>query len=654
MEKLSKIKQKLINELTENPELAYDKKITEIVGILKASSDVYYNTDQEIMPDDVYDRVLDILKERDPTHKYFDQIGAPIRVASGKTKLPYPMGSLTKIKPEMQDDLVRWFNKYSGPYNISDKMDGVSAQLIKIDENEFKMYSRGDREYGRDISHLIPLVIKKNVGLEKIPVGTSIRGEIIISKHNFKNKTFEDMKNARAAASGIVVANKVNEKLKKLAKLCDFVAYSVIHPRYKQKQQYELLEQYGFVIPPNINKKSFTLDFLKEYITERKKISPYDVDGIVITDDEKVHNHPNGNPDHAFAFKMQFSEQMVDATIVQVLWDPSMDGYLKPRVEIKPVELVGVTITYATAFNAKFVVENKLGPDAIIKIIRSGDVIPYIMKVVKPAKKAQLPDVSYEWTTSGVDIILKNFATNDLVSVKRLVHFFKTIGAQFISEGIITKLVDNDYKTIFDILGANHQELEDIDGIGSKTVAKIFASIYDCLAEIKIHTLMAASHIFGRGLGERKIVEITKKYPNIMVDKFSKKEMLENILQINGFSDITATKFVENYDKFEKFFEKLSKLVDLSHLKNKQETKNVPKSEQIFEDKTFVFTGFRDADLEKKIINLGGKVSTSISKKTFNLIKADNDDEISSKIAAAKNNNVKIVTKTDFINKYFK
>ena len=96
----------------------------------------------------------------------------------------------------------------------------------------------------------------------------------------------------------------------------------------------------------------------------------------------------NKNPDHAFAFKMVLSDQVAEAKVVHIEWNPSKDGYLKPRVQIEPVELGGVTITYATGKNASFIEKNKIGIGAIIELVRSGDVIPDIKKVVVPAKKS--------------------------------------------------------------------------------------------------------------------------------------------------------------------------------------------------------------------------------------------------------------------------
>ena len=80
---------------------------------------------------------------------------------------------------------------------------------------------------------------------------------------------------------------------------------------------------------------------------------------------------------------MVLSDQIAEAKVVDVIWTPSKDGYLKPRVRIEPINLGGVTIEFATGFNGAFIKDNKIGIGATIEIIRSGDVIPHIKAVTE-------------------------------------------------------------------------------------------------------------------------------------------------------------------------------------------------------------------------------------------------------------------------------
>jgi DNA ligase (NAD+) len=641
-----------INKLIDDPQ-KYTKKLSndEIVDILETLSDAYYNTGESMVSDEIYDQIIDILKKRDPDNKYFSNVGAPIKGTKELVTLPFEMGSLSKIKPG-GDDLEKWMKKFKGPYHLSDKLDGVSAQIYKNPSGEIFMYSRGDGVEGQNISHLLKYVVDKKV-LKKLPESSSIRGELIISRSDFK-KIEDQMKNARNAVAGLVNAKNFN---KDVAKITKFIAYSILNPRYYYHEQMKLLKEYGFDIVINKQIKKLNEDLLKEYLTDRRKNSDYEIDGIVCVDDSIIYSHSGGYPEHSFAFKMITEDQIAKTKVVKVHWKPSKDGYLKPRIEIEPVNLVGTTVTYATAFNAKYIVDNNIGEGAEIKIIRSGDVIPYILEVVKGAKNgSDMPDFPYKWNSSKVDLILKDDDDDNqgkqIVKIELLVHFFSTIGVKFLSKGIITKLVENDYDSIEDILKARKKDLAKIEGLGEKIIDKIYDEIDRAFEEITLEIFMGASNKLGRGLNSKKLKEVIDVYPNLINDfeDLDEDEIKEKILKVQGFSDKLATQFSENYENFIKFYKDISKLKNLSRF----EKIEVKKKGGIFDDKIFVFTGFRDKDMEKFIIDNGGKTSSSVSGNTYMLIHADDADINSSKFVKAKEKGTKIIKKSDFIKQFMK
>lgn len=653
-----KLDKKTIELINKDPnDFANNLEIKDLVSILKKLSDAYYNTGESLISDAIFDILKDILEKKDPKNSFLKEVGAPIKGTKEMVVLPFPMGSLTKIKPD-QGELQKWIDKYKGPYVLSDKLDGASAQLYKNTTGKIMLYSRGHSKEGDDelnkgqlITHLLDIINIDKKALDNLPIETSIRGELIISKKNFE-KIKDIMKNARNAVSGVVNSKTVD---KSIASLVQFVTYSVLSPRYKQSEQMNLLQKWGFDFAENKIVDKLSEKELEKYFKIRRETSLFDIDGIVCNDNSKIYKHEAGYPEHAFAFKMVLNDQVALATVVRVIWEPSKYAILKPRIEIKPVNLVGTTITFATAFNAQFVKDNIIGPGAVIEIVRSGDVIPYIQKVVKPAKnnKPDMPDVPYKWNETEVDIILTDIHgdNKDLISAKKLVSFFTTIGVKYMSEGILLKFVKSGYNTITKVLNADKKKLVDINGIGDKMVDKIYDQIDDCMKKVKLHTLMDASGVFGIGLGERKLKEITKKYPNIMTDKFTNDELTDKILKIDGFADILAKKFVENFSDFKKFYEEINKIHDISHLVKvvkevKQNKKNILDNEKI------VFTGFRSDDIKEFIENNGGKVSTSVSGNTTILIHADDADTTSSKFKTAKEKGTTIMSKSEFIKKY--
>ena len=120
---------------------------------------------------------------------------------------------------------------------------------------------------------------------------------------------------------------------------------------------------------------------------------------------------------------MILTDQIAEAKIIDVIWTPSKDGFLKPKVRIEPIDIGGVTIEYATAFNAAFVEKNKIGMGALIEMVRSGDVIPHILKVITPARQAQMPTGNYKWNATHVDIVLDDIKGNTNVQEKVISRF---------------------------------------------------------------------------------------------------------------------------------------------------------------------------------------------------------------------------------------
>jgi len=650
---------KLIQIINESPKKYIDtinakKDIDILEKILEYLSEEYHGGKKPLVSDEIFDVLRDELETRRPKSNFLLQVGAPVlKGTKEKIKLPFYMGSLDKIKPE-HGNLDKWMETYVGPYVWSDKLDGVSA-LIHNNDGVINMYTRGNGSVGQNITHLLNQTLPKNFDLTTIPPGYAIRGELIISKKKFI-KIEGDMKNARNTVAGLVNSKTINMNV---LNMTTFVGYGILHPKMKQSKQLKEIKKLGINVVEHKIIKKMDLTILGNILEKRRSESIYDIDGIVVIDDEKNHEHvKNENPKHGFAFKQVFGDQYTQATIIDVEWRPSMDGYLKPRVVISPVELSGVTITYATAFNAKFVVQNILGVGAVIQIIRSGDVVPYIMKVIKPSAngKPLLPNVDYEWSDSGVDIILSDVNCNafDDVAVKVAAHFFKKLDIKNIDEGIIKKLVDAKYNSILDILSANPDKLIKIDGIGKTLVDKINVNISNGFANADLATFMAASHKFGRGISTKKLKILLKTYPDILkkYKKWDKNLFIDNIVAVDGFDVITAKKIVNNFDVFIKFMDDVHLIYDISHLYKSQKTQNkinTNKKNNFIADKKIVFTGFRPKkELEKYIEDNGGTISTSISKNTSFVVHVPDADKQSSKISTAKKLNIKIMTKDEF------
>ena len=340
---------------------------------------------------------------------------------------------------------------------------------------------------------------------------------------------------------------------------------------------------------------------------------------------------------------------------MDVLWDPSKDGYLKPRIRIEPVVLGGAKIEYATAFNAAFVEKNKLNIGAMVKLIRSGDVIPHIMDVITPALEPKFPDVNYDWNDSHIDIILENKDDDETVIKKNIEYFFKTIDVENLGPGIVNKLVKADYNSISKILEMTVSDFQTIEGIKEKTSLKIYTSIENKIEKASLAKIMTASNIFGHSIAEKKITTILENYNNVLEDDISDDEKIQKIVKIKGMAEKTATVFVKHIPEFIEFLKEIKLTYKMSETENIQSyittTNNENNSHELY-GKQILFTGFRDKELIQKLENeYKVKISSSVSKNTYLVVAKDPDDN-SSKVAKAKELNINVLSKEQFNEKY--
>jgi NAD-dependent DNA ligase len=624
--------------------------INELEYILIYASDKYYNTSKSIIDDDLYDIVVDFLKIKNPKSVILKQIGSIVK-SKNKIKLDYYLGSMEKIKPT-SNHLEIWIKKYNGPYNISDKLDGISALLVYSLDKKINLYTRGTSEEGLNITKLIKYLKlpnynniynycnKNNIIGEKNLI--AFRGELVLKKNIFINKWNYKFKNARNTIAGLVNSKNIDPEL---AYDVDLVLYEVVDPFYNIVKQFKIISDLNFNIVINKNVDTITYDNLSLYFKKRRKISEYDIDGIIVTSCENNIRNIKGNPEYAFAYKDILDEQIAQTTVIDIEWNISKHGYIKPTIILEPIIIGSVKINRVTGNNAQFIVENNIGPGTILKIIRSGDVIPKVIEIIK-STKALLPTIKYHWNKSKVDIILDKQEDNKDLLLKNIYFFFSNLDAGGLGEKNISKLIDAGFDSIPKILNISKKELLNINNFKEKTANNLINSIKKCVTNVSLAKIMTSSNKLGIGIGYEKIKQILLIYPNLLTiyNKWSKDVFINNLIKINGIEEKTASLFVNNFNNFIEFYNSIKKYIILE--------KNKIISDNKLNNKIILFSGFRDKELEKKIEELGGIINSTISKNINYLIIKDNTILETTKVKKAIELNIKIITKDDFILNY--
>jgi DNA ligase (NAD+) len=316
------------------------------------------------------------------------------------------------------------------------------------------------------------------------------------------------------------------------------------------------------------------------------------------------------------------------------------------------VKLRGVTVNYASGKNAGFIKSNRVGPGAVVRIRRAGDVIPDLADgdVIKGATP-NWPDKrkfgDWEWTDSGVQIKLKSASShrhNPTVLAKVIEHFFTTIGVEGFRRSTIEKFVDAGHTSVRRILALSERQFTQIEGT-NKTIQRVYQDIQDCIEGVELPVLMDASNIFGRGMGTTRLRVIVKAYPRIMSMANKDTDYLTDLVdELPGFDETTSRQFASNLKRFAKWVASCPSI-----------EWELPKAKKIKSAKmagvSVIMTGFRDAELSDQIEANGGQMVSTVRRATHLLTK--DPASTSSKASQARQMGIKIMT-ADAFKRFFR
>jgi len=620
-------------------------EIDTFVEILTKADDLYYNEEESFLSDEEYDFLRRYAEKVEPSNVYFTGVGSDVR--GGKIKLPYTMGSLDQIYEGEIEDWVKKHDLQDELVVMTDKLDGTSAMLIYNKEGDMQIaYSRGNGTEGADISRHIRKLksVPDNCGR-----GVVVRGEAIIEIATFpflckqvKRKSGNPYKNPRNAVAGFMNSKTTNEVVYDFIK---FVAYEIVGGTGSKEEQLRELEAMGFEVPHSfaVRGKDMSDASLTAHLNLRRQNSVYEIDGLVLdinTDKKRKAMNPTRdtlNPAYAVKYKVADANNIARPTVIGVDWNISKHGFIKPRVNIEPVDIGGVTIEWATGFNAKFILDNGIGRGAVIEITRSGDVIPFIQRVITPA----VPEMpmqhhwDWEWTVNDageqVDAVLKNPDEYHEVAIKRMIDFFDKIDAPMLKEGNVQKLFDADYKTVESVIKASSADLVKVIGENGN---KVYHGLREKLTDIPLYKIIGA-HSNQRGIGVRKMKKLQKALGR---DEMYKCNDPDVIASVDGFDTKTAEYTVIVISRFIDFF---ADVYDFVTIAEEESTGSSLAGEKI------CMTGFRDKEMAAKIEELGGDVQSGVSGKTTILVAKD-PNSTSGKMQKARDNGIRIMGIDEF------
>ena len=611
---------------------------SQLVAQLRAAADAYYNGaggSNTLMDDDTYDALVERLREMDPKNPFLTEIGAP-PPAEGAVTLPHPMPSLDKIKPG-QDVLGRFLGAASSGLLLSEKLDGLSALWMPASR---RLYLRGDGQVGQDISHLVGLGI---VGLNPVALPGStaaVRGELVVPRATVKTL-------ARSWVNGVI-----HQKVPVAADVARirFVAYDLLEPKgLTRSQGFTWLANQGYELPwykviSGAGPAATEAD-LAAALVERRAQGTYDTDGIVVAyDTVPVRPAAGKNPKDCVAFKMPLADQSAVTTLEEVVWKPSAQGFLIPTLRFQPVEIGGARIEFCTGHNARTVMDKGLGPGAVVRIRRSGDVIPTLDAVLVPAGAALPVAGTWRWQNddeTGATHICATTAT-EAQAVAQLQHFFKTVGVASMGPANCEALVRAGLDGPGAIAAVTAERLGEI--VGPKTGAALYANLRTACANATEVTLMMASSCMPRGVGETKLKSLLEAYPDWT--QWGHIPMSPPA----GWTVGPLTTFLAELPKYRAWRNSemgwLSGATPIAAA-TAANPSAAPKRGAI------CFTGFREKGLEARAAAAGFSIAATLSSKVTILVTPDPPKEAGTeKLAKARAAGTTVMTRAEFVQKF--
>lgn len=611
------------------------------------AKDAYYNnkSGKSKLTDAEFDEIEDQIRDEDPKWVGF-KAGSTVKNIKKKVKLPIPIFSLDKHKAPT---ISRWLSTVDSIVMVSDKLDGASIELVYEGGLPSAAYTRGNGKIGGDISYLLPHF--------KIPAKINKKGRVIIRCEGlFSASKFAKYKAEfdvpRSAASGIMNRQEIHPSVKDLS----VMVLQILEPNMQPSKGLLWSKAQGFT---TVSFKLFKADKLNggnldTLLAQRKAQSKYDLDGLVLTED-KVNRQPTGgNPDWSVAFKTNVStENAPVTTVTEIEWNVSSHGVIQPTVIYKGVMWDGTTLTRANGKNAKFVIEQGLGPGAKIAVVKAGEIIPDIVKVIKSVKPA-VPDpkIFGAYSLKGVNYVLDNPTANVAFRVQKIARFLDVIGVEFLKENTLAKMYLAGITSVRSLVSATVDDFMRVPGIKETGAKKLHTALHKVLdAGIPVALLMEASGVFGRGMGSRRLEAIEEQYPLLKLAAMPKAKQIQLVSEIHGFKDKTAEMFAEGAPLFLRWME-LTGIKPLSAgAEKKRKAANAPVvMVNTLKGMNVSWTSYRDKEQEALVQSYGGQV-ISFGSKTQVLLYS-RSGKASTKLEKARAKGIETMTWDQFAAKY--
>ncbi len=633
--------------------------------------EAYYRDDAPTVSDQEYDTLYHKIKKyHDSKQKengflsergsvsVLDKIGGDLKTTLSKAKHCKKMYSMDNVftNIELEQWIKNTFHNYEDFYLLEYKYDGLSLNLIYENGVLMKAITRGDGEIGEIVtSNIVKMsTIPKHISEKRL---IEIRGEICLPFKDFQvlnlKRAREGKKlfaNVRNAAAGLM-RTLGNEDI--IGKHLTFHPWGLGEHSKDFKSQSDIMSWLGkesFKIDTSIIVKDVdNIEKMYNIMSEARLDLDFAIDGMVIKTESIAKQKELGFtvkvPKWSIAYK--FPAMELETKILSVVNQIGRTGTITPVALVRPVNLDGALVSRVTLHNYSEIAKKDIRINDIVKIIRSGDVIPKIISVVTDKRRGKeiiitpplkCPDCGGSTIIEENRIYCNNPNCKSQI-VSKIAHFASRdyMNIVGLGEKVVEQLLDSGLvKDVKDLYTLTLSDLYTLEGFKKKSSENLLTAIHNSKGML-MSKLLSSLNIpnVGRTISKAIVEELGLKFLTADVN---------TLIKIPGLGDEIAISLV-NYlsthkEYLEKFIEIIKPVID----------KKIVAKDNIFKNKTIVITGsFNKSrnDIKKLIEDRGGKVSSSITANTDILLYGEGGG---GKLAKAKELNITLMNKEELNN----
>ncbi|MDG1697473.1 MAG: NAD-dependent DNA ligase LigA [Polaribacter sp.] len=663
--------------------MTIQQKIEQLREELNQHTHNYYVLDNATISDFDFDTTLKELEKLEEANPEFFDSNSPTQRVGGEitknfTTVTHQNRMYSLSNSYSKEDLFDWEKRIQKILGTTDveytcelKFDGASINLTYENNQFVKAVTRGDGFQGDDVTANIKTIRSIPLSLKSDFVSNfEIRGEIILPLDGFQKMNEqrlaegeEEYKNPRNTASGSL---KLQDSTEVAKRPLDCLLYQVVTSERKYQTHFESLEnarKVGFKVPKTIalaNSIEQVFDFVNHWDSKRHEL-PYETDGVVI----KVNNlqqqeelgYTAKSPRWAIAYK--YKAARVSTILRQITYQVGRTGAITPVANLEPVQLAGTIVKRASLHNADQIEKLNIRIGDTVFVEKGGEIIPKIIAVdfTKRPENSQPTDYATHCPECNTELIrtegdAKHYCPNEFGCAPqitgRIQHYISRkamdidgLGGETVDllrkEGLIHNYAD--------LYNLKIEQIIPLERMAEKSAENMIIGI-EKSKEIPFEKVLFALGI--RFVGEtvsKKLAKHFKSIDNLMTASF------EELINVDEIGDRIAQSMID-------FSADLRNIQLINRLKAagiqlEVSQENLENQTELLKGEVFVVSGvfyqLKRNELKKAIEDNGGRVSSSISKKTSYVVAGDNMGP--SKLTKAQDLGIEIISEQDFLNK---